>query len=295
MSIPYVVSADIELLLRGWAEKSGYTLPSSDFFTDLRHHFTEMFSKIFPEFILLTEQELFQELALIVERTGLVAISLDRTYFLSECRLDVSRLVDDELLDYGWAARDGVPFERQIADLKQSLRKHGEEPSVVLVDDVIFTGKHIVDITRALEAFGIHVREVCAAVGIREGVSRIESNGYMVQCARFFPKVVDEVCERDFYPGVPLSGRTVVGNHNVGAPYILPFGLPGTWASIPEEHQRSISRFCLEQTIRLFEALEIASQKTIRVRDLPRNIHGLPVSQRSFLDELHRLHQFLLY
>jgi hypothetical protein len=102
--------------------------------------------------------------------------------------------------------------------------------------------------------------------------------GKEVHCVRFYEDVIDEVCERDFYPGVPMSGRLLAGVGNWGAPYIKPFGNPEKWASIPSEHVADFSWLCLENAVALFETIEQLSGRSVHIEDLDRRIVGLPES-----------------
>lgn len=70
------------------------------------------------------------------------------------------------------------------------------------------------------------------------------------------------------------------------APYILPFGNPGEWASIPKDRQVPFSRFCLSQTEKLFEGIERASGKSVTCKDLTRGVVGLPRDDTRFVDAL---------
>ena len=117
----------------------------------------------------------------------------------------------------------------------------------------------------------------------------------------YFEIVHDIVSERDFFAGVPFSGRTVgfqnkhfmtpdpkfvkmimdiykssAYKSNYGAPYIAPFGLPIKWGSIPAESAMKFSEFCLRAAIKLYSEIEKATQRVtkkkckITIDDLPR-------------------------
>src|SRR5205823_2993530 len=133
----------------------------------------------------------------------------------------------------------------------------------VLVDDVIFSGNLMSRVVASLGRVGIQIPVVCAGIAIQEGIDLLAKKGIEVRAVRRYVNVIDEVCERDFYPGVPLCGRLVKEAENTGAAYILPFGNPGKWASIPRKWQNPFSRFCIQQSIKLFEAIEEASGKRI--------------------------------
>ena len=142
---------------------------------------------------------------------------------------------------------------------------------------------------RLLKRMHIQVPCVCVGIGIAGGVRKLQALGCAVRCVRFYEAVIDEVCERDFYPGIPLSGRLVAKSSNVGMPYILPFGRPKEWATIPEEWHRELSRFCLTQTIRLFTEIERHSGKIVASHLLPRQVHSLRNGVMSFTDALQEI------
>jgi hypothetical protein len=272
MNKPYVVSADIYLLMKEWATRNGFMLPAREFFRQLREKFSNRMRGIFQNFEFVSEEEISCGLAGLVAGSGLPVISLDRVYFTSELNLEIARLVDESGKDRGLGHRAGTPpLVKQIRKLQTSGIRE-----VVVVDDVIFTGALLERIIKLLSRIGIQVPLVCAGIGIAEGINRINSTKREVRCVRTYGEVIDEVCERDFYPGVPFSGRLLVGGDNVGVPYLLPFGKPESWASIPSEHAAAFSRFCLHQTISLFDEVERCSGKPILCQDLGRKVIGLP-------------------
>jgi hypothetical protein len=101
-----------------------------------------------------------------------------------------------------------------------------------------------------------------------------------------FDDLIDQVCERDFYAGVPYSGREHAGADNVGFPYFLPFGKPKDWASVPDKHQKIFSRMCIRTSIDLFEELERLNNVEFKCKDLPRFVVGIPKDDSRFVDHL---------
>lgn len=278
---PYVVSADIKTLLEPWARDRGYTLPDEDFFSNLRADFAGRMTSIFPGFELVSEEELSNGLSEMVKENGVVPVSLDRVYYRSQQFIDIARIVDSEGSNKGLGKRAGSPLLlSQFRELKnRGLTK------VALVDDVIFTGDLLERVSGVLETMGIEVPLIYAGIGISDGIEKLSTNGRQVMCVKEYPEVIDEICERDFYPGVPLSGR-LVDDDNTGAPYVLPFGNPTEWASIPSESQVSFSRFCLDQTAKLFTAIEDVSNRKITCLDIERKVPGLPKDTTRFVDAL---------
>lgn len=283
----YVVSADISLLLKSWATQNGFVLPGSEFFIGIREKFSEYMNQIFPEFDLVSEEEIVEGLLAIVEEKGfgLPVISLDPAYSQGGMTLEITRLVDENGQDLGLGNRAGASsLEEQIKKIKASGIKEA-----VLVDDVIFSGALIESIVDMLAVAGIKVPLICAGIGIADGVKRIDGIKTKVECVRIYDEVIDEVCERDFYPGIPFSGRLLAGESNIGVPYILPFGSPEKWASIPSEFAGDFSKFCICQTMLLFKEIEKCSGRYVLCRDLERKVFGMPVEGERYVDTLHSI------
>lgn len=284
---PYVVSQDIGILMEKWANEKGYSLPNKEFFVRFRLEFTRFMEQIFPKFESVSEDKLSTGLKNLAEETRLFPISLDRVYFQSNPRLDISRLVDFEGKDKGLGKRrDSPPLLNQF----RKLRNFGIKEAV-LVDDVVFSGDLANRIINALSNIGIEIPVVCTGIAIKDGINILAKSGKETRAVRTYDKVIDEVCERDFYPGVPLCGRSLNSEENIGIPYILPFGNPEKWASIPKKWQKSLSIFCLNQSINLFEVIEETSGRYIKCEDLDRKIIYLPKDKTRFILGLKQLLQ----
>lgn len=272
MQQPYVVSADVRLLMSRWAEQKKFVLPNESFFTEMRSDFSEMMSSIFSGFKLISENELVVGTQKFIEKQSVPIISLDRVYSSSNLMLDITRCVDSKKNDRGMSSRFGSePIDQQIKQIKD--RGISE---VVLVDDVIFTGSLIVKLIELLSVFQIHTSCVYAGIGIEQGMQKIKKN-VSVDCLFCYKTVIDQVCERDFYAGVPFSGRSLLNSKNVGMPYFYPFGNPEKWASIPKKYTKEFSQFCMNQTIKLFEAVEKKSNRVVLCDDLDRK--AIPCSE----------------
>lgn len=284
---PYVVSEDIGILMEKWANNKGFIIPDKTFFTQLRLEFTQFMKQIFPNFESVSESELSSGLKNLVEKTELFPISLDRVYYQSNPKLDISRLVSAEGKDRGLGRRRDSPT---LLSQFRKLRELGIKEAV-LVDDVIFSGSLAERIINVLSEIGIKVPIICVGIAIQEGIDILARSGKELRAVRTYDKVIDEICERDFYPGVPLCGRSLNSKENIGIPYILPFGNPGKWASIPKEWQISLSRFCLGQSINIFETIEEVSGRYVNCEDLDRKIIYLPKGKTRFVSSLKQLLQ----
>ena len=148
---------------------------------------------------------------------------------------------------------------------------------VALLDDVLFEGGTHQKIAERLKQRGIHVEKVLTGIAIHDGIERLAKEGILVESLLCYDQVVDEICERDFVAGVPLSGRTVVTRSGKveGAPYFKPFGKPDKWASIPGDHVQDFSDFCLGQSIAMWALIERLSNKTVSTKAVPKPVFGL--------------------
>ena len=276
---PYVVSEDIHILLAEWAKKREFVMPSPVFFKGLRQTMQEELTEIFGagNVEMIAASRISREIRKLVQRTGLEPVSMDKVYLSTDPSIKVARIMNRSLKDCGLGPRFGaLAVQEQLLSIKAS--------EIVLVDDVLFSGRVITEIISFLEKIGVKVPKIVAGIAIGEGKTRIqEKTKTEVLSARYYQEVIDEICERDFYPGVPLSGRLIAGTKvETGAPYLEPFGKPREWASIPQE--KTFSRFCLLQTISLWEEIERLSQKTVRCCDLERIPLGISHNRARFID-----------
>lgn len=282
---PYVVSEDIHILLAEWAIERGFVMPPDEFFRQLRKEAKQYLSDIFgvDNVDIVSAVELKCGITKLIRETELLAVSMDRVYSNSNMKIQVARTVDESLNDCGVKVRFGTPaIEEQLFNVREKCEK------IVLVDDILFSGKMIGWLMECLSKIGIDVEEIVVGIAINGGldtISKIASS--RVSYVRYYREVIDEICERDFYPGVPLSGRFVSGTKiETGAPYIYPFGRPCEWASIPKDKAQGFSLFYIQQTIRLWEEIERISNKIVRCCDLERVPVGIPMDSSRFIDHL---------
>jgi len=285
---PYVVSLDVKALLRGWCSLYDFTLPPPSVFTFIRRDLFGMLCQIFPDVLFLQTDELREGIKLLTTQTTLPCVTMAPLFFRQDYYCGVTRTVNRNLEDSPTSAPvRQSSMERKAKEVALFLRGARE---IALVDDVIFSGQQISEVISHLQNEGIKVSHVYAGIVIGEGKRRLERDfGLTPQGAYYFDEVIDEICERDFFPGVPQSGRSFAEDIEVGLPYILPFGLPTKWASIPEKWAYEFSRFCLNLTIALFEAVEEASNKPVRCSDLERKVFSLPTNRKRFVTELKKL------
>lgn len=109
---------------------------------------------------------------------------------------------------------------------------------------------------------------------------RKDFNGELV-IVQEVEKPYDWMPDHDFVPFVPNCGRVFGGLFGKDVlpyythdglsycfPYILPFGDPTKWASIPKDHAYSFSGLCLEEAYKLFGMLDKLNNRGITPIDL---------------------------
>lgn len=293
----YVVSEDVVSLLAQWAAPRGFVLPPAHFFVSLRNEMRRKLEGFFPRVMLVSEEGLrraFREC--LGDMPPRALVSADYVYAPQGClHLEISRLTAENMESEGQGSRNSLPVARQL----EVLRSTAEEP-VTLVDDVLFSGESACGLIRMVRARQIEVAQIFAGISTRGAVQRIRAKypKIGIYSVLYFPNgVLDEVCERDFYAGVPFSGR-VVGRGGIalapeqGLPYFQPFidkAHVREWSSVPLKHVEEWSHFCCSQSIALWTAIEKCSGKEVRCSDLSRRPNLVPCDDSRFVDRLHEL------
>lgn len=317
MSKPYVVSTDIYLLLQQWAARRGFTLPPAKFFVKLRRKFAKFFTGIFPMFEMIPEQEIVDGIRKFADydRDSRFVISLERAYFgkadftLDICRWvegvseHVPRMITSVFGGDSFVHRPATPeTHEQLNHLRRAFKAFDKKvrrryrnqikAHAVLVDDSLYTGRMLYDLVQAIKA-DVPIEEVVVGSEVEHvfvhaapplihdhdyGARFFErETGIIVRAVRRYNEVIDQICERDFYPGVPFSGRAHTPRVDVQSPYVRPFGDPVMWASIPVEWYQRMSTFCLQQSVELFLAIENASGgRLVFTKDLDNRIFLVP-------------------
>lgn len=284
-TVPYVISGDLPIVLGEWARERSFTLPSMESINELRSTFLGFMQSIFSPVEFVGEQELINGMNAAIESQGFPIISMDPVYVRGTYQLSMSRMVDGDFTSMGLFRRENAPY--LLTQLRMLQKENLKQ--ACLVDDVIFEGNGGVRVIEALKKIGITIPVMIAGIAISQGKENIENNGTKVLAVRTYPSVIDEICERDFWPGVNLAGRGVQMQDGqvVGAPYVAPFGNPD-WASIPDDQKERFSRFCISQSIALFTLIEQANNRPIFVEDLRRQVLFARQPGARFIDELQK-------
>ena len=291
----YVVSEDIDIIVARWCKGLNLDSPDCDFYAELRSRMKSFLDSIFSKVTFVSSNEIRQGLLESIDKckqTGLTTVCLERVYLDDseiDARIELTRTVtewgDDVAIH---AVRYGT---RQKRYQFESLR--GKK--IALIDDVVFSGKTLISTITDLQYYHALTHAVIVAVGVADGIDRLKKTHFgvigmpdrmSIDCMEEFDHVSDQVCERDFYPGLPYSGRQHASHNFASFPYILPFGKPGKWASIPEKEVRDFSILCLDNTITLFREIERINDVVITSAMISRPVFGIPQSDLSFADVL---------
>ncbi len=292
----YVVSEDVDMLITRWCLEKNLLPPSDELYVDMRAKMKGFLQDIFAKVTFVNSQEIRNGLLESVaahRAVGLTVISLERAYLEDsevDGRIELTRTVDGDGDDVLVSAKRNscpVPKLQQFSRLR--------DKNIALIDDVVFSGKTLEGTIGQLHHYHTNVHAVTAAIGVKSGVDYLNKARFCVtgqpehmavHCLEEFDGVSDQVCERDFYPGVPYSGREHFTYDNASFPYVLPFGKPQRWASIPEKEAVQFSCLCIDNAVALFEEIERVNNMTISCQFVPRPVFGSPNDGTRFADFL---------
>jgi len=228
----------------------------------------------------ISEDWLRRNMEQVLEASNLPIISLDRVYYpRGGFSLETTRLVDASLQSIGGGSRNQVTVQAQLERIAALFRGK----AVQVAEDVIYAGDSIIGWMQELEKCRVTVSRVVAAIVIEGGIQKIQvaldGHVFTIHSMVSYGEVIDEICERDFYAGVPFSGRLIGERQNgiaipiqfeAGAPYFYPFGLSEEWASIPKDREMDWAKFCLKESLHLWKKIEELSGRRVYFADLDR-------------------------
>lgn len=280
MENPYVVSQDAAELLR----RHGFNAPDHPLSDLLKEKLTATLHGVFPNVVYVSGDELRDSIIHMASLSGLPTIFQTEVYqddsAPPQYTLNINRVVTpdgDDLV--GQRARPRrEPIEAQISVIPPG--------DYAIVDDVVCSGKGVCESINLLAKSSIHIRKVIAGIAIGEGMQRIGSLGIEVLHGRYFEEVIDEVCERDFLPFVPLGGRTVITVTGLDycLPYVQPWGRLHKWASIPYEYATFFSRSCMHAALELWDSVA----PDARIKDVQRVPYGIHDHEEAIVKYLQR-------
>ena len=319
----YIVSGDLRAIVGRWLGKEGpFFLPDKQLFDKLQSSLIEKLKEVFEprgvNVIYLSWEYLKTGLLMLIadKARDIPVISLDHIYVgagSADIYFDTNRIVGwsdpqkDGAYEQGWSEIGHGSRKADLGISAQLVRivNQGrifrmQDKRVAVVDDGIWTRGSLIAFKKLLESVGIRVEKFIVGVEIRPEQESDENSLLDIpfHWVEKFKRecVVDWTGERDFFPGVGFSGRTVGEKieaarlspvmseyyysvpleGNYGAPYVLPLGHPVSWANIPDDEAKDFSRHCLKLTQKLYLAIEAETRRVtgntirLRVHDLDR-------------------------
>lgn len=202
-------------------------------------------------------------------------VSLDKIYLNEDEEnvifLDCTRLNGSSKLVSRNNSNDFSSVDEQVKKISEKLKVMGLN-QIILVDDVVFSGSVLSSVIELFKNNGISVIGIRSAVATTNSFKRFNNKlGLGLKCKYLLgEEVIDQICERDFYFGIPQSGISILEDGIIyKAPYFRPFGNPVERASIPKEYEDYFSKGCLKRSIWLWNEIERLSDKSFYISDLP--------------------------
>lgn len=202
-------------------------------------------------------------------------VSLDKIYLNEDEEnvifLDCTRLNGSSKLVSRNNSNDFSSVDEQVKKISEKLKVMGLN-QIILVDDVVFSGSVLSSVIELFKNNGISVIGIRSAVATTNSFKRFNNElGLGLKCKYLLgEEVIDQICERDFYFGIPQSGISILEDGIIyKAPYFRPFGNPVERASIPKEYENYFSKGCLKRSIWLWNEIEKLSDKSFYISDLP--------------------------
>ncbi|MDP2683588.1 MAG: phosphoribosyltransferase [bacterium] len=278
----YIITEDLEFLMKRWSDESGFKIPNHQFFVSLQKNLQGYLGSIFSDLVLIGLDDLSSQMKKKISLfTDYLVVSIDQVYNNSDFHLESNRIADIDTMEIiGEAQRPGYPsLSEQISGLPNG------QP-VILIDDGCFSGDTLFRIFSLMKEKGLDVQKIIVGIIIDRADNRFvqEYPGIDLETVYEFSNVIDWVCERDFFIGVPLSGRTagtkegdiiIPCNPGISLPYCLPFGDPIKGASIPTNRTVEFSRFIINLSRKMWEEVERSSGRTVSCSDISRLPKGI--------------------
>ncbi|MBU2264945.1 MAG: hypothetical protein ABIJ85_02205 [bacterium] len=297
----YVLTQDVGSLMSKWASQRGFIIPDGNYFQSLTEGIVADLQLLFDKYkrdvkvVVILAQDLIEKMKrkLALDEDDFI-VSLDRAYFDSHFYLEVNRVVKNKKAVWcplGEAQRPGAKSPE--SQIEEAVRMAGGK-KIVLIDDGCWTGDSAMNIIGKIIAKGGSIKKVIFGILVeRDNLSF----GVPTQSIFSFHhlEIMDWICERDFVPGTPLGGRTVLEQsgerkYNIGAYYLYGMGDLINWASLdfPEKDVKSYSKKCIYRALDFFQKTEALSGKRILLQDVSRIPFNLRKSdpQIAFIDAL---------
>ncbi|MEK9175332.1 MAG: hypothetical protein AAB795_01940 [Patescibacteria group bacterium] len=284
----YLLVLDLPEMMEAY-ERVGLQLPDVAFFKERQQCLTVRLQEIIPDCSLeiieankLVNQiaRLLHDLLLVTPEAVVIStVSTIASKTGGRC-LQINRLVDSTGKSLGLGARPGNGSLRgQFEEIRGCMEKR----PVILVEDGSFSGgtmKSMIEICN-----GMHIEIKHLVIGFlfptaKENILKVFPRAKDIHCWRE-ESFLDWMPDHDFYPFVPNSGKVVGFSYNshhmpvylhnglsLCMPYVLPYGNPVEWASIPAEHAKKFSAFCIQEARIIFSEMERINNQKITLESL---------------------------
>ncbi|MDQ3014844.1 MAG: hypothetical protein M3Q73_03200 [bacterium] len=285
----FVITNDVGTRISG-LRSIGLKTPDADdsIFKEFHAGLVEHVSKMLPEVKVVT-----YDMAELVDEIWSQAIQLKTdlasAVVVSTCAelavtrrghiIEMNRLVDVNGDIIGFGPRPGTALlSKQVA----SIAALASGKSVVIAEDGAFSGSTIDFLVKQFAQRHVEVAAVVVGICFPAAVENLsKSFKGRLMVIEETEKPFEWMPDHDFLPFVPNCGRvlgTMFGDEGVPFythdgvsfcfPYVLPFGDPVKWASIPQQHAPRFSLFCLEQSLKIYSHLDKLNDRRLTIRDL---------------------------
>jgi len=193
--------------------------------------------------------------------------------------IEINRVVNEHGDVIGFGPRPGYA---SLDDQFKAIAATVDGSSVILAEDGTFTGSTLLYLLKNLQERGVNVSAIVIGISFPLAINAISKKfkGEVIVVEKSL-QPFEWMPDHDFLPFTPNCGRIFGGRFGNEVlphythdgisycfPYVLPFGDPVKWASIPEKNAIDFSIFCMKQTLSLYEKLESINHKNILVKDL---------------------------
>ncbi len=292
----YVITEDLEFLMKRWSMGVDFIIPEHNFFVSIQEKLLNYLGSIFCDLVLIDYYELSSHLEdMMGLNKDVLFVSIDHVYCEVDNYLEINRVADvSNLKKIGISQRPGsISLEEQFDSLPK-------DRPIVIIDDGCFSGDTMFQIVTMMKKRGLNVQKSIVGIMIDRFNNLIvkDQPDFIIDSVYDFINVIDWICERDFFIGVPLSGKTVgykMGNKiipyypDVSLLYCRPFGNPNGSASIPIDCMVEYSKFIIGLSCELWEEIERLSGKVVTCNDVPRLPIRIERDNKRFINVLSKI------
>lgn len=311
----YLITADVYLLLQQWANENNFVLPPQAFFKKMHAAALSTLRSALGKnvkVVSLQAELLAENVAVIIQRMENVpVVAMDPLLFniptgsrplltFQSTRLSTYKSGQWDKLEEG--PRPYFPsLKDQAQQIAKSIKKYSTN-RVIVIDDGCYDGDSLKNCVQLLTKEGLQVVGAVVGVHRKKGLSQVFTCPFQAVHTYKETDLVDWICERDFFPGIPYGGRTILTNGEVAtqfelaAYYLHNFGLVEKWASIPEDKTLDFSNAMLNISCLIFEEIQKTNQnQLVLTRHIKRwpMYRGQPLprtTEKSFAQQLHELY-----